>query len=64
VKAPIGKGPVASHRPPSPTGWSWLCPCGWTTPRNPSLEHVERTREGHIRLHTAAIELKNPTHVA
>lgn len=47
-----------THRPFSPTGWSWLCPCGWSTGRGLALEQIARSREGHIRLHDASADLK------
>lgn len=47
-----------------PTGWSWLCPCGWSTTRNTSLEQTELRRHGHLRLHTAPITIQKQAGVA
>jgi hypothetical protein len=34
-----------------PTGWSWLCPCGWSTGRHLDLAETEHRRDSHRRWH-------------
>lgn len=32
-------------------GWSWLCPCGWSTDRHRLPEMADGQRQAHIRWH-------------
>lgn len=36
-----------NHKPLMPTGWAWLCPCGWSTGRHDDLSEVEHRKYGH-----------------
>lgn len=33
------------------SGWSWVCPCGYTTRRHRDIELVENMRAGHLAWH-------------
>lgn len=39
------------RRPAMPTGYSWLCSCGWSTPRSPIALDMHAYREAHLDYH-------------